>query len=157
MCKCSVKTCLDSILCPFFIFCLLFACSHSAAMWSSFAFMHGFQHFITYISCYIVVYLYLTSFYVLWSLSEPRFCFKGCGFGSWRTSWNRYSWKWFASYLASWALRNHPSRTINWLLIDLFTWLCFYLVTQEQLDRAKQGTRSAVLMNLESRVCIPNS
>jgi hypothetical protein len=32
----------------------------------------------------------------------------------------------------------------------------FCVVTQEQLDRAKQATKSAVLMNLESRVCISN-
>jgi predicted Zn-dependent peptidase len=40
---------------------------------------------------------------------------------------------------------------MNWPLIDLSACLCFYLVTQEELDRAKQATKSAVLMNLESR------
>lgn len=34
-----------------------------------------------------------------------------------------------------------------------FLGLLSFLVSQEQLDRAKEATKSAVLMNLESRVC----
>jgi hypothetical protein len=48
---------------------------------------------------------------------------------------------------------NH--RCILTTMIDVRT--CFFsLVTQEQLDRAKHVTKSAVLMNLETRVCIYN-
>lgn len=46
------------------------------------------------------------------------------------------------------------------LLLIAILWLClclFHTVDQVQLNRAKQATKSAILMNLESRVCNINS
>lgn len=52
-------------------------------------------------------------------------------------------------------LVNHPVSTVDWPLSFIFLCPPFFLppvVTQEELDRAKEATKSAVLMNLESRV-----
>lgn len=55
---------------------------------------------------------------------------------------------------------SHALHWIGILLLDHQIWVGFLLifgflsaVDEAQLDRAKQATKSAILMNLESRVC----
>ena len=84
--------------------------------------------------------------------TEPRLLVKGCGFGSRWTPWDCNSWKRFASCLSS-QIRIYFH--IGLTVISHIPFSSVFLpriVSQEQLDRAKEATKSAVLMNLESRV-----
>lgn len=44
-----------------------------------------------------------------------------------------------------------PAMVIQWIVSEMLL-MVFFAVDQIQLDRAKQSTKSAILMNLESRV-----
>jgi hypothetical protein len=81
-------------------------------------------------------------FFKYYHSTEPRLFIEGCGFGSRGTPGDCDSWKMFPCQSSCF----HSGLTII-IHIPLPP-----AVTQEQLDRAKEATKSAVLMNLESRV-----
>ena len=84
--------------------------------------------------------------------TEPRLLVKGCGFGSRWTPWDCNSWKRFPSCLSSQIRIYFHIALTDQSHSFLFCFFLPLIVSQEQLDRAKEATKSAILMNLESRV-----